>query len=121
MLEITSSDNLGTFKPFSSHKSDATTPHPPPKVKRPTLLPLGSGNEENAAEKSSKSIGISACTIPAWRQAAINTFTSEAIAPVWLAAALAPADVRPPFKTITGFLLPTRFADSKNLRPFFIL
>ena len=113
------SGSLGISRPYSMHRSEVTTPHPPPSVMIATLFPFGRGRDENTAERLIRSMGCSAWIIPAWRQAASKTLILEARAPVWLAAALNPAFVLPPFKTTIGFFLETSAALLKNLFPFF--
>jgi hypothetical protein len=100
----------------SRWRSTASTPAPPPLVTIPSR-PRGIGRKRDRVSAASNSSGSSITrSSPARRNAASITPSAPASAPVWVAAASAPAAWRPDLMTITGFTRAAARAADMNLR-----
>ena len=108
-----------TFRPFASHVSAHRMPRPPAFVTMATRSPFGGGWFARIVATSNISSSVSVRITPAWRNRA-STVTSEAAssAPVWEAAARAPAALRPDFTAMIGLRRLTSRASRANRRGF---
>ncbi len=109
----------GTCNPFASQVSAQRIPRPPAFVTIPTPSPPGGGWFASSVATSNISSRVSVRITPAWWNRA-STVTSEACrsAPVWEAAARAPALLRPLFTATIGLRRPIRRARRAKRRGF---
>ena len=71
----------------------------------------------NVAAASYASSTVAARVTPSWRHTPSNTRSSDARAPVWLAAARDPDEVAPPFRRTRGMRSVTEAMRSAKARP----
>ncbi len=100
--------------PPCARASVASTPGPPALVTMQSFLPFGSGCFESASIMSKMSSMPSTRSTPTRRKAASSTSSEPVSEPVWEAAALAAAAVRPALITMIGFSSETRRAAERK-------
>ena len=104
--------------PSDSQASAIMMPGPPALVTMATRFPRGIGWPSRAMAMAKSSWTESARSTPHWERRASVATSAPASAPVWEAAARAPAPVRPDFTTTMGFWRLTRRARGMNRRGF---
>ncbi len=110
------SDSSASAPPERNSSSVASTAGPPALVTIASRGPAGRGCLANASAMWNRSAMRSTRSTPERRKAASSTSSRPASAPVWEAAARAPASVRPGLRTMIGLLSATSRAAERKAR-----